>query len=82
MFISSTEKKQMQTSILVLRKEVDEANAKISRLLKTVGSLIVRIETAVESVDQRKVRGWSMEQRNAQSERMKNAWAKKKEPKA
>jgi hypothetical protein len=78
MFISSTEKKQMQTSILILQKEVNEANEKISRLLRTVGSLIVRIE----EVNQRKVRGWSMEQRDAQSERMKQVWANKKEPKA
>ena len=82
MFISKSEKEQMHSQIASLQAAITDANIKIARLHRIIGSLMVRIEGDSQSVEARKGRGWSIEQRDAQSDRMKRVWADKKEARA
>ena len=76
MFISKAEKKHLLDSaklISALIKDVADARTEI-----------IVLKAKVKVLEERRVAPyvWTDDQRKAQSERMKNAWARKKEPQA
>jgi hypothetical protein len=73
MFIYKAEKEEMQRSITFLLGEFS----------KLWADYLV-LKAKVKVLEERRVAPyiWTKEQRDAQSDRMKKSWAKKKEPKA
>ena len=73
MFIYKAEKEEMQRSITFLLGEFS----------KLWADYLV-LKAKVKVLEERRVAPyvWTEDQRKAQSERMKNAWARKKEPQA